>query len=176
MILQRFSSANVYRVLISSAYATGFYWPIQSLAPDKWPCSSSPQNVYTSRADPGLLDNQHPPESPSRDTPGKSPGTPRAHPGQKPGGPGTPRAASGASMGHAVPLHRSTVPDIKEPKVSHPAKQDFIHTRALPSSSDQPALVGRETILNRSIQQIKPHAYRVRAPASRLELEGCILP
>ena len=162
MILQRFSSANVYRVLISSACATGFYWPIQSLAPDKWPCSSSPQNVYTSRADPGLLDNQHPPESPSRDTPGKSPGTPRA--------------ASGASMGHAVPLHRSTVPDIKEPKVSHPAKQDFIHTRALPSSSDQPALVGRETILNRSIQQIKPHAYRVRAPASRLELEGCILP
>ena len=162
MILQRFSSANVYRVLISSAYATGFYWPIQSLAPDKWPCSSSPQNVYTSRADPGLLDNQHPPESPSRDTPGKSPGTPRA--------------PSGASMGHAVPLHRSTVPDIKEPKVSHPAKQDFIHTRALPSSSDQPALVGRETILNRSIQQIKPHAYRVRAPASRLELEGCILP
>ena len=162
MILQRFSSANVYRVLISSACATGFYWPIQSLAPDKWPCSSSPQNVYTSRADPGLLDNQHPPESPSRDTPGKSPGTPRA--------------PSGASMGHAVPLHRSTVPDIKEPKVSHPAKQDFIHTRALPSSSDQPALVGRETILNRSIQQIKPHAYRVRAPASRLELEGCILP
>ena len=162
MILQRFSSANVYRVLISSACATGFYWPIQSLAPDKWPCSSSPQNVYTSRADPGLLDNQHPPESPSRGTPGKSPGTPRA--------------PSGASMGHAVPLHRSTVPDIKEPKVSHPAKQDFIHTRALPSSSDQPALVGRETILNRSIQQIKPHAYRVRAPASRLELEGCILP
>ena len=106
----------------------------------------------------------------------KARGPPRAHPGQKPGGPGTPRAASGASMGHAVPLHRSTVPDIKEPKVSHPAKQDFIHTRALPSSSDQPALVGRETILNRSIQQIKPHAYRVRAPASRLELEGCILP
>ena len=162
MILQRFSFANVYRVLISSACATGFYWLIQSLAPDKWPCSSSPQNVYTSRADPGLLDNQHPPESPSRDTPGKSPGTPRA--------------PSGASMGHAVPLHRSTVPDIKEPKGSHPAKQDFIHTRALPSSSDQPALVGRETILNRSIQQIKPHAYRVRAPASRLELEGCILP
>ncbi len=109
------------------------------------------------------------------------PGIPRAKargpPGRTPGkSPGTPRAASGASMGHAVPLHRSTVPDIKEPKVSHPAKQDFIHTRALPSSSDQPALVGRETILNRSIQQIKPHAYRVRAPASRLELEGCILP
>ena len=87
MILQRFSSANVYRVLISSACATGFYWPIQSLAPDKWPCSSSPQNVYTSRADPGLLDNQHPPESPSRDTPGKSPGTPPGAPRAKARGP-----------------------------------------------------------------------------------------